>query len=404
MAFVKDLLSGVEPTFDYIWTRLWGILYDHQDYYSDTVQRKTRLSCAGLRLMFGSSNPWADIIYYQCLSASELTSDLLRVVLTIFVDAPMIKCVCKDSAGVDPVTYTVDVCAPRLPLSLRPTIYMITNQIRGVSSSSSNYQCEKVINMTKTMISSSFDGWFTNQFLALDALGDSVNYFMDITESNPSKCLDFNRDPHVVVLVPWPVDYFQRCGKTSMCKSICASEWNQFQSVLNTPVPLPSMTVATESLFFPGQLDTSLILHNVTASTEVSPLGICTSRAKTVPSDFGLALAEYEDNVIGVQIWCIPQMASASVYRVYSKGFTSPVLPGSLLMLRFGDTSGTWLVLLLQIGETSELFLLDSSGLIMTPPIEPHLPFGNYIVRIGDVWYVPIYPIHIFFSLTFVFW
>jgi len=386
MALVKDLLSGTELTFDYVWTRIWGLIYDLQDYYVDTVKRKTSLSCAGLRLMFGSSNPWADVIYYQCLSGSELTNDLIRMVLTIFVDAPMIKCICKDAVGVDPTTFAINVCAPRMPLSLRPKIYMIANQIQGSSSSISKLQCTNVVEMTKSMIASSFDGWFQNQLLSLDALGDSVNYFMDITDSQSGRCLDFHKDPHVVVLVPWPVDYFQRCSKTSLCKTICESEWNQFKSVLNSPVPLPSMTVASESLFFPGQLDTSLMLNNVTASTEVSPVGVCTPRAKTIPSDFSLALAEFADNMIGVQVWCIPQMASASVYRIHSKGFSSQTLPGSLLSVRFGDTSGTWLVLMIQVGGSPGVFLLDSSGLTQTPPVEPHLPFGNYIVRIGDMW------------------
>jgi len=394
MALVRDYLAGTELTFDFVWTRMWGLVYDLQEYYSDTVNSKSKLSCAGLRLMFGGSNPWADVIYYQCMSGSELAHDMIGFILTIFVDAPMIKCVCKDAAGVDPATYVTDVCAPRMPLSLRPKLYMIANQIRGMSTSSfSNLQCAKVVDMTKQMISSSFDGWFQNQLSSLDALGDSINYFMDITDSQSGKCLDFQHDPHVVVLVPWPVDYFQRCAKTSLCKSLCAAEWEQFQSVLSPPVPLQSMTIATESLFFPGQLDTSLMLNNVTASTEISPLGVCTSRPSTVPTDFSLALAEFADNQISVQVWCVPQMASASVYRVFTQGFTSPTLPGTLLSIKFGDNSGTWLVIMVQTGgEASQaIFVVDQSGLTPVPSIDSHIPYGNYFVRIGNLWYAPLY-------------
>lgn len=192
-----------------VFALIWAGLYDLQDEFDAAITSRNRLGCGGLKLIFGLDNPWSDLIYHQCASGAELTANLIRLALTIFVEVPLAKCVCKDSAGQDLSTFVVAVCAPALPVSLLPTLYMIANEARGAAQFST-LACERVVERVKTDVGSALDPWFEHQYKGLDALGSAVDYMTAVYDSKAGRCLDFANDPHVVVIVPQPVDYFQR--------------------------------------------------------------------------------------------------------------------------------------------------------------------------------------------------
>ena len=106
---VRRLLDPAEAqllTFSRVFEILVGDLYDLKDEFETMITAKIRMGCAGLRLIFassdGTSNPWADLVYYQCVATAELTSGLMMGVgLNLFTLIPMAKCVCKDSEGSD---------------------------------------------------------------------------------------------------------------------------------------------------------------------------------------------------------------------------------------------------------------------------------------------------------------
>ena len=182
-----------------------------------------------------------------------------------------------------------------------------------------------------------------------------------------------------------------RCAGTSACRQVCSAEWKQFQAVASAPVlPLPSINVATESMFFPGTPDPSLVVRNVQASVELpSSSGVCLARPATSPPDYALAVAEVEWPKVTVEFWCAPRMASGSVYRNETSGYQHDTVPGTLLSLQFGDDTGGWLALLVQAGEgVQAVLLLNRTGLFEAPPLATILPAGAVLMRIDNLWVI----------------
>lgn len=385
LELVKEFLSGSAPTAAQAWLEAWGVLNDLKDDFTATVTARNRLGCGGLKLMFGLGNPWSDLIYYHCAASSELMDDLYGLALTLFVQIPMAKCICKDSAGRGPITQAVQVCSARIPASLLPTLYMITNQLVG-SYSYGGLACSEVVGTVQGNINGTMDSWFENQYSALDALASSVDYVLEPLDASSGQCLDFQHDPHVVVIVPDPVDYFQGCARTSVCKKLCAAEWALFQAALAPPVQLPSMSVETQSLFFPGQLDPALTLSNVSCSVQIPPDGICNTRPIGQLPDFAIAVAEISAQSLQVQYWCAPQMASSSVYQVHDLyGLPSVTLPGDVLASTFGPNA-TWLALMLQVGGAQGVYWLNHLGLQQAPDCSSLILPQTYFVKFGDIW------------------
>jgi hypothetical protein len=370
-------------------TLFWADLYDLREEFSATVTSRMRLACGGIKLMFGVDNPWANLLYHECAAGAELGDGMLRLALDVFVQIPMAKCVCKDVSGRSVPVQVTRKCAPPLPVSLLPTLYAITNELIGTQPIRT-MACERVLESVKGSVSGALDPFFYHQFQALDALGSSVEYVTATFDDEAGRCLDFQNDPHVVVIVPQPIDYFSRCAGTSICRQVCSSEWQAFQDA-GTPVVRPPETVSVtlESMFFPGELDAALVLTNASASVEVpEALGGCLRRSQQ--PDFAIAVAEVSAADVRVQFWCAPRMASSPVY-VSDRAAYGPIkVPGALLDLQFGDDTGGWLAALAQLDNGLQgVYLLNSSGLFAAPPIPASLlGVGNTLLRLENMWLI----------------
>lgn len=375
-------------------TLFWADLYDLREEFSATVTSRMRLACGGIKVMFGVENPWADLLYHQCAAGAELGDGMLRLALDIFVQIPMAKCVCKDVSSRSVSKVVTQKCAPPLPVSLVPTLYAIANELMGTQPIQ-GMACERVLASVKASIGGALDAYFAHQYLALDALGSSVEYVTAVYDDKAGRCLDFQNDPHVVVIVPQPVDYFQRCGDTSLCKQVCSAEWGAFQAAIASPSLRPPevLTVGMESLFFPGELDEGLMLGNVSASVEL-PVGVggCLLRAGAgAQQDFAIAVAEVSAADVRVQFWCAPRMPSSTVYRSDRAAYGPLKVPGALLDLQFGDDTGAWVAALTQLeGQGGQaVFLLNASGMFQTPPVlSALLGDGNTLLRVENMWLV----------------
>ena len=395
---LEILKRVLDPTMDLDFSKVSSIifakLYDLREEFDATVATRMRLGCAGVRLMFGVGNPWSELVYHQCAAAAELTRNLMDLTLNIFVQIPMAKCVCKDSAGQNVADYVKASCAPSLPLTLLPTLYMIANEVQGGATRYSNLACVNVLARVKTSIGSTMDPWFDHQFKGLDALASSVEYATSTFDAKAGKCLDFQNDPHIVVIVPQPVDYFQRCSGTSRCRQICSTEWGAFQTAVldkkSTVKALPSISVTMESMFFPGELDASLMLTNVSASVELpSSLKRCLVRSATTPADFSLALAEVSGSTVTVQFWCAPQNAGSPVYRVTDEGYGPLSVPGSIMNMQFGDETGEWVAVISQTDGVQSVFVLSrTGGVVATPSLDAHLDADYTLMRVENMWVI----------------
>ena len=371
---------------------IWANLYDLQDEFDATVTNRMRMGCSGLKLMFGDTNPWADFVLHHCEGGSELTRGIMRLTLNIFVQIPMAKCVCKDSVGQPLSAFVSEHCAPSTPVSLLPTLFMVVNEVMaGNSGQYHSLACANVLESVKRDIRTSMDPWFDDQYRAMDALGSSIDYMTSSFDDKAGRCMDFQNDPHVSVIVPQPVDYFQRCAGTSRCKQTCSREWEAFRDSMwatsARSVPLAPIPVAMESLFFPGELDESLMLTNAVASVELpNALGKCLPRSRGL-EDFSLAVAEAAGSSLTVTLWCAPLMAHSPVYRVESGGFAGTV-PGTVLAVQFGDDTGEWLAVLTQVDGGQAVHVVRSTGVDAMPPLAEVLDENHVLMRVENMWLV----------------
>ena len=406
LELVKRVLhtNGPDVTVGGVAKLVWATLYDLGDEFDALITAKNRMGCGGLRLIFGTTNPWAALVYHQCAAAAELTGGLRTLAADMFVLVPMAKCVCKDSRGADIAAFAVGTCATGLPVSLLPTLYTVANEARyAVAGGSADpyemLQCAAILGRVKTQLAGTLDGWFANQHMALEALGGSVDYATSAFDEDAGRCLDFAGDPHVVVLVPQPVDYFQRCAGTSRCrKGKCAAQWEQFQAAVAAgkgPLVVTPVTITTESAFFPSaQQDADLVLPTGAAAMVEVPVvrGVCASRSRMEYPDYALAVAELVDGTgVRVRYWCAPLMGSSGLYRNETSGYGPVTLPAGMtvMSLQFGDDSGTWLAALLTgAGGKPAVCLVNRTGAFLAPGWDGLMLPKQVLMGVENLWVV----------------
>ena len=389
LVIAKEVLQGKDQTAQHIWQAVWATLYDLQTEYTSVITDRNLMACGGLRLMFGLDNPWANLLYSSCAMNAEYYASMLQMTMDVFVEIPMVKCVCKDSAGQNARSYVENTCAPNLPVTIRPKLYMIVNQLQGLASSNFRQMaCDRVVSDLQTKLQGELDPVFESFQSAAESLASLVDYTLTPWDKDAGHCLDFQTDPHVVVLVPQPVDYFAKCADTTLCHSLCGSLWQAFQAANVTAVDLPEVTFETESLFFPGKYDPALVMTNATAATEIDGAGVCTNRGAGVPADFCLAVAQLNGKAMGVQMYCAPQVPGESVYVVSSSvaGYGPRTLPGDVMDAAFLDEAASTLGLLLRVGSADAVYLMTAAGLALLPPVP--VPAQYQLVRVVSMWAV----------------
>lgn len=387
LVIAKEVLQGKDQTAQRIWQAVWGTLYDLQAEYTSVITDRNLMACGGLRLMFGLDNPWASLLYGTCAMNAEYYASVLRMAMDIFVEIPMVKCVCKDSAGLNARDYVQRTCAPNLPVTIRPKLYMIVNQLQGLTSTNFRQMaCDRVVADLQTTLQGELDPVFEAFETAAEALASLIDYTLTPWDKDAGHCLDFETDPHVVVLVPQPVDYFARCADTSLCHSLCGSLWRAFQAANATPVDMPEVQFTTESLFFPGAYDPAVAMTNATAATEIDGTGVCTARPAGTPADFCVAVAQLSGKAMGVQMYCAPQVPGEGVYVVSSAvaGYGPQTLPGNVMDAAFLDEAAATLGLLLRVGAADAMYLMTAAGLAALPAVP--IPSGYRLVRVVSMW------------------
>ena len=345
--------------------RAWQIVVNtldqmRDDYDRDVVDNMLQ-SCAGVSLMMGLGNPWAVFIYQQCVASNTIVSAGMDLTLSVFNLAPFTQCMCSGSAGRVFGDYAMQNCVPQASTRLRPVLLgMIQSATipNGQGFTAGQALCRGMINYTKTQLVSSLQPWFDAEFASMDALASSFDYSLSWLDPDAGDCLNYNQDPDVVVIMPYPVDYFQACGSTSLCQAKCAGPWNAFeQSLTAAASSTQRVTVDVESLFFPSMTVDSFNPMNIMALLE--PSGATCSRVcggqnggQTNPC---VAVGGVATGVVAVQFYCVPALMTATVYRTLDTSLEwkfpgSAEWAGDLVQLQFADDEGCFLVALVSTG------------------------------------------------------
>jgi hypothetical protein len=377
------------------WRIIINTLDEMKDVYDGTVVENLRQSCAGISLMLGLTNPWAVFIYQQCIASNTVVSAGLNLFLSIFNLAPFAQCMCSGSTGKVFGDYAMMNCVPQASTRLRPTlIYMVQSskfesEMAGEGDTTSGL-CTKMLDYTKSEMVGTVQPWFDAQFASMDALASSLDYTLSWFDPKAGQCLNYNEDPDVVVIMPFPSDYFQTCGSTSLCRAKCAGVWNAFDAALSASSVTSTsqqVSVVVESLFFPSLTLEAFNPMMIKALIQPSLCAqVCGGDTKV--GDTCLAVGGVRSGAILVQYYCVPIMMTSSVSRTKDLSLEWEVKggqawAGELLQMQFGDSDGLILVALTSTGDVWLCSAAESRSIGGKKSLSK--AFGLQIVAVTDL-------------------
>jgi hypothetical protein len=186
--------------------------------------------CSSISLMIGYRNPWGTFFRKQCEVTPTAIQSLVEFSLAILVNVPFAKCVCVDARNTGAVfsTYIIENCYYFAPSNMRTMIFALV-QAAEEDQSKIDTMCSILVEYAATSVKDSMIPVFSKQFDATQYIGSSVDYLMNVIESDGGRCMDFSQNPYAIVLMPEPVDYFAACGSTTLCATKCSSEMNAFE-------------------------------------------------------------------------------------------------------------------------------------------------------------------------------
>jgi len=353
---VIALCSVPEVTVAALHRILTNGIYDQRAAFQAIVADRAKGGCEGVRIIFGGDNPWANVLYHLCMSSADFLNGAYDFGMSLFVEAPMVKCICKDAAGQNVRTYGTTQCAPATPSTLRPTLLSII-----ALESDNALLCPDVIGFVRVSMEGTFEPWFKDMYNVLDALGSSVDYALIGFDDDAGQCLNFADNSNVVVILPDPIDYFQACGTTSDCHSKCSSEWNTFLETQSSYAASQLVSTATttqtvESLFFPTTTRDMVIPSPLTAM--VQPETYCGSICRSGSDQcVAVSYAGVVAGVYSIRYYCVPSGPSDGAYAAgassawdFSVDASNTVesmsflwTNGTAMVLQVLGRGGTWL-------------------------------------------------------------
>ena len=359
-----------------------GTMYDTRLEWNDVVLPVGRDACEGLSiLMGGSTSPWARLLKHSCLNGLLLADGAYAFLLSVFVDIPLIKCVCRDARGGDAIAYARSKCVPFVPTPVRPVVLAMISAAEA-DVAGGRPICASVVNYTRETMISSMTPWFENTYDGMDALGSSVDYLLKSFDNEAGECLSFDHNPNVVVIVPEPVDYFQACGRTTSCRSKCMDEWTAFstaQSAYASASLSGNRTTirAIQSKFFPAPEGAVAAPGNVLALTEVptDERALCNVMCR-FHNDRCFAAVLGTTQGLEVRYFCIPLDPTASVYDGDGQyDWVLSTAPSDVTALGFVTANGSS-VALLRPYQGGSVVLLEARG-VSSPTAVLNISYAN---------------------------
>lgn len=366
--FVHRVLSrGVSGGAGGLFTLLTESMYETRPVMASTVGQRAHDACLGIQTMMGGDNPWGSMLYHLCRSSAGLPSGVLDLFLLMFVDVPVVKCVCKDSQGHKMDAYVMKHCVPGAPPGLRPTLLGMIAAAR--QQDKPELLCPAVIAYTRGALKKTMDPYFSSMDRMMGALGDSLDYALVGLDASAGQCENFAQDPQVVVIMPQPIAYFQACGMTSSCQSKCSGPWRAFSEALALfdPASLRTSRViqqTTESLFFPTPGVDIVANGRVVAILQLQACGAAACREGLHDC---IAVAMLGSTSIFVEHFCVPMDPAASVHpMLITDSNWQSTIGANALQVAFYGPSGSALLVLVPKDNGNVVHLLSPKA----PPAE----------------------------------
>lgn len=218
LANAKNGLFTVKP--------LWVHMYDTMDLYDSIIHERHKRMCMGYRLLLGYGSSFGKAIQYVCLAAAEMPRSTWTVILTLFVDINLYRCMCINTAGQEFLKYSYENCE-----------YLISPNRKGLwqsilNSNSIENVCQEFESNIQAQLYKAFDGWTSLSYEAANAITNFLDELF-VQRSHAFDCNNIESNPSAIVLTPLPVNHFHVCGKTSSCKTRCEESIMVFEAEYN---------------------------------------------------------------------------------------------------------------------------------------------------------------------------
>ena len=211
-----------------------------------------RVQCHGLGEIVGR-NSMGNALRETCLMVPEAFEGILRVLLVLGIDYPLMDCVCKQTQEADQTDVIVESCLEQLyPLIGR--VFMFEYLQSSVTAFGEN-KCFVYMDQANSRLMTAFEPLQNRMFQASDVLGTALDSLLTfIPGYDAGQCFDYDTSPYVMAIVPEPVDYFMSCMHTYDCRAKCTDEIRSFEEALaavgTPPVFSDELQFMVDSRFF----------------------------------------------------------------------------------------------------------------------------------------------------------
>ena len=335
MSVVLDIAAGWYQGKPIQWTVISLRFYDSKSDFNSLVVPATQAQCSALRLIFGAGRGLGETIYYNCLSAIAMGSSLFDMLRVFVVEVPLFRCTCIGSNGQD-FLVAQQACQMYVPPSLKHSYQSMIASVEMGKINSAGV-CTQYADALKTNALTIFDEWYSTSELSANAIGSFLQDLF-VPSGGTMQCSLGPNNPWAVVLMPVPNDHFYICGKTTGCRTRCATELATFQTRLDYVTGTQQSTsvypVSVESPLFnpyasvtaPGSLRSGQLL----ALTRPGASGLCAGCGTGADCVVALTAPWQFDpsnwNSVIVAGYCVPPAA-----QINSFVFAAPVSPVSIL-------------------------------------------------------------------------
>lgn len=205
---------------------VWGTAYAMRWRYDEIVTAPGLQTCTGVGLLLGWGNPFARLARDSCIGQTMALPAALRLGTVFFVHYPVLKCMCQMPGGVVLQERAARECLSRAPLAFRPVIAEVirrgADQFRGM--------CVEMVGVADDALLHAPDALFSVAFDVAADVQDALDYLVAAVDGTGASCTDFYSNPYVMVLMPYPLDYFRSCGETETCRLRCADLFAAFEA------------------------------------------------------------------------------------------------------------------------------------------------------------------------------
>lgn len=201
--------------------KVWTLLYGARVEFRTMVTASLERTCGGMGLLFGGSGALSELSHASCLVVAYLPETALDVLTLLFVDYPMLNCVCSPPGGLDFTEHALGTCLPVAPKEYRSVLLTIIDA--GLESGQPRNMCIEMARHTNERLYHALDLVLSSAYDASRAVEHVVDQLLGWIFIERSTCDSFYTSPYVITLMPTPIDYWQVCGNTSVCRQHCGS-------------------------------------------------------------------------------------------------------------------------------------------------------------------------------------